>query len=136
MSNLTIDVNVNPNGVASPTQTKVTTTPESEQTAQRTASNPIKIAAISSIAQRGLNLATANIGAYTGSGSLQRRVQFATQVANIGITTMLNPIAGAVAAATQLTSAGIQLAIENRNTESEIRYNQTLRSATFNNSRR
>lgn len=136
MSNLTIDVNVNPNGVASPTQTKVTTTPESEQTAQRTGGNAVKIAAISSIAQRGLNLATANIGAYTGSGSLQRRIQLGTRIANLGITTMLNPVAGGIAAATQLASAGFQLAIENRNTESQIQYQQTLRSATFNNSRR
>ncbi len=134
--NLSIDVNVNPNGVASPTETRVTEQPESTKSTQRTMGNAAVVAGISRVAQQSLRLATSNIGAITGSKTLQRQIQNATMIANLGVTAMLNPLAAGVMITSQLASKAIQIGIENRNTEADIRYNQILRSTTYNNSRR
>jgi hypothetical protein len=134
--NLSIDVNVNPNGVASPTETRVTEQPESTKSTQRTMGNAAVVAGISRVAQQSLRLATSNIGAITGSKTLQRQIQGVTMVANLGVTAMLNPLAAGVMITGQLASKAIQISIENRNTEADIRYNQILRSTTYNNSRR
>jgi hypothetical protein len=57
-------------------------------------------------------------------------------IANLGVTAMLNPLAAGVMITSQLASKAIQISIENRNTEADIRYNQILRSTTYKNSRR
>jgi hypothetical protein len=133
---LRIDVNVNPNGVASPTQTRITETPESTSIQNRTLGNAAVIGAITTVAQRSLRLATANIGELTGSRSLQRNIQTTSRLANLGIVAKINPTAAVVLVATQLATFGISQAIENRNLEADIRYQQQLRGATHNNGRR
>jgi len=133
---LSINVNVNPNGQASPTQTRITESTESSQAAQRVSSNGITGAAIFSIARRSVALATSNVGEWTGSRTLQRRLQFGIQISNIGLIAIKNPVAAGVLLAVQVASQGISTNIENRNLEADIRYNQAVRSATFNNSRR
>ncbi len=133
---LSINVNVNPNGQASPTQTRITESTESSQAAQRVSSNGITGAAIFSIARRSVALATSNVGEWTGSRTLQRRLQFGIQISNIGLIAIKNPVAAGVLLAVQVASQGISTGIENRNLEADIRYNQAVRSATFNNSRR
>jgi hypothetical protein len=132
---LNINVNVNPNGVASPTQTRVTETPQSSEIKQRTARNGIATAAIISVAQRGLNLAMANVGEITGSRTLQRKLQFGSSLATFGIAAMVNPYAAAALAATQLASKGVELAVRSRDTAAEIEYNQALRNTRHNNGR-
>jgi len=134
--NLSINVNVNPNGVESPTQTRITESTESSQAEKRTANNGITNAAIYTTARRGIALATANIGEVTGSRSLQRRLQFGTQLGNLAIIAKSNPKSAAILFAVQTVGQAAGNFIENRNLESNIRYNQTLRNATFNNSRR
>ena len=136
MSNLTIDVNVNPNGVASPTQTKITTTPESEQSAQRTSGNAIQSAAIISVVQRGARIGTANIGELTGNKSLQRNAQFVTGIATLGILGVKNPLAALTLVGFQLGQTAIQSSIQNRNIEIQRDYNRQVRLATHNSSRR
>jgi len=133
---LSINVNVNPNGQASPTQTRITESTESSQAAQRVSTNGITGAAIFSIARRSVALATSNVGEWTGSRTLQRRLQFGIQISNIGLIAIKNPVAAGVLLAVQVASQGISTNIENRNLEADIRYNQAVRSATFNNSRR
>ena len=133
---LSINVNVNPNGQASPTQTRITESTESSQAAQRVSTNGITGAAIFSIARRSVALATSNVGEWTGSRTLQRRLQFGIQISNIGLIAIKNPVAAGVLLAVQVASQGISTGIENRNLEADIRYNQAVRSATFNNSRR
>jgi hypothetical protein len=133
---LRIDVNVNPNGVASPTQTRVTETPEATSIQNRTVGNAAVVGAISSVAQRGIRIAAANIGELTGSRTLQRNIQATSRIATLGTTALINPLAAGVLAATQLATFSISQAIENRNLESDIRYQQQLRGATHNNGRR
>jgi hypothetical protein len=133
---LSINVNVNPNGVASPTQTRLTESTESTQAAQRVSNNGITGAAVFNIARRSVALASANVGEWTGSRSLQRRIQFGVQVSNIGLIALTNPVAAVTLLAVQTVSQGIAINIENRNLEADIRYNQAVRSATYNNSRR
>jgi hypothetical protein len=133
---LSINVNVNPNGVASPTQTRITQPPESTEIANRTFQNAALAGAIASTARRSLSIGIANIGELTGSRSTQRAVQATNQIATLGLVALKNPIAGIALAVTQATTFAISTGIENRNLEADIRYQQTLRSATHNNSRR
>ncbi len=134
--NLSINVNVNPNGQASPTETRISEATETTKAAERSVTSGITGAAIFSVARRGIALATANIGEVTGSRSLQRRLQFGTQLGNLAIIAKSNPKSAAILFAVQTVGQAAGNFIENRNLESNIRYNQTLRSATFNNSRR
>jgi hypothetical protein len=133
---LSINVNVNPNGAASPTQTRITESTESTQIANRTFQNAALAGAIASTARRSLSLAVANIGELTGSRSTQRAVQTTNQLATLGLVTLKNPIAGIALAATQAATFSVSTYIENRNLEADIRYQQQLRSATHNNGRR
>ena len=133
---LRIDVNVNPNGVASPTQTKVTETPQSTEIQNRTSGNAIQGAAITSLVQRGARIGTANIGELTGNKSLQRNAQFATGIATLGILGIKNPLAALTLAGFQLGQTAIQASIQNRNIEIQRDYNRQVRLATHNNSRR
>jgi hypothetical protein len=133
---LSINVNVNPNGAASPTQTRITQPPESTEIANRTFQNAALAGAIASTARRSLSIGIANIGELTGSRSTQRAVQATNQIATLGLVALKNPIAGIALAVTQATTFAISTGIENRNLEADIRYQQTLRSATHNNSRR
>jgi hypothetical protein len=70
---LRIDVNVNPNGVASPTQTRTTETPEANQIQNRTAGNYVAASAIVSLVQRGISRAASNIGELTGNSTAARK---------------------------------------------------------------
>jgi hypothetical protein len=134
--NLSINVNVNPNGVESPTQTRITESTESSQAEKRTSNNGITNAAIYTIARRSIALATSNIGEWTGSRTLQRRLQFGNRIANIGLIALKNPYTAGLLVATQIASGAIQRGLENRDIDTTIRYNQAVRSATYNNSRR
>lgn len=136
MSNLTIDVNVNPNGAASPTQTKTSTTPESKQIEQRTTRNPIASAAVFSVVQRGIGLAAANIGAITGNRTAARKTAAAGQLIALGAMAITNPIGAGITATMQVTMASMQVVLENRNVQNEANYNRALRTATYNNGRK
>jgi hypothetical protein len=133
---LSINVNVNPNGQPSPTQTRITQPPESTEIANRTLNNPAVAGVAISIAQRSLRIATANIGELTGSRTLQRDAQRATALIGLGLVAKSNPVSAGILATTQAVNFAISTSFENRNLESTIRYQQTLRSATHNNSRR
>jgi len=133
---LAINVNVNPNGAAAATQTKVTETPESTQIQRRTINNAAVVGAVVSVAQRGIQLATSNIGQLTGSRTLQRNIQATSRIVTLGATAVVNPVAALVLAATQAASFAVSTGIENRNIRSDIGYQQQLRSATYNNGRR
>jgi hypothetical protein len=135
-SNLVIDVNVNPNGAASPTQTKTSTTPESNQIQKRTQNNPIASAAIFSVVQRGIGIAAANIGAITGNRTVARKTAAAGQLIALGAMAITNPIGAGITATMQVTLASMQIAIENRNVQNEANYNRALRTATYNNGRK
>lgn len=133
---LSIDVNVNPNGVAGPTQTRITETPQSTDIANRTARNAAVTAAIVQTAQRGLNIGLANIGELTGNKRLQRNLQTASSLAVLGILAIKNPLTAAAFAAVDVGNAAISRAIQNRNQQLQVDYNRQLRLATFNNGRR
>ena len=135
-SNLTIDVNVNPNGVASPTETKTTETPESKEIQQRTAKNYIAGSAILSVAQRGLSVAASNIGEVTGNRTAARKASAAGRLIALSYAAATNPAVALGAITTQLGIQLFQTAIENRNVANEANYNRTLRTATYNNGRK
>jgi hypothetical protein len=135
-SNLTIDVNVNPNGVASPTQTKISETPESNQIESRTAKNYIATSAILSVVQRGIGVAASNIGAVTGNRTAARKASAAGRLIALTYAAATNPAVGLVAISTQLGTQLFQTAIENRNVQNEANYNRALRTATYNNGRK
>lgn len=133
---LSINVNVNPNGVASPTQTQITETPQSTDIRNRTATNPAVAAVVVQAAQRGLSLATANIGELTGNKTLQRNIQAATSIGVLGILAVKNPLTAAAYAAFDVGSAAVTAAITNRNLNIQRDYNRQVRQAVHNNSRR
>jgi len=133
---LAINVNVNPNGVASPTETRTTETPQSTEIQGRTATNAIKGALILSVAQRGVRIATSNIGELTGNKSAQRNAQAVGNLVTLGVVALKNPVAASVLAATQVGQAAIGSAIENRNVQIQRDYNRQIRQATHNNNRR
>jgi hypothetical protein len=135
-SNLTIDVNVNPNGVASPTQTKISESPESNKIQQRTAGNAIQSAAIISVVQRGARIGIANIGELTGNKSLQRNAAFVSNAATLGLLAIKNPLAALTLATLQVGQAAISAGINNRNVAIQRDYNRQVRLATHNNNRR
>jgi hypothetical protein len=72
---LRIDVNVNPNGVASPTQTRTTETPEANQIQNRTAGNAMwkRLLHCSQLVQRGISRASSNIGELTGNSTAAKK---------------------------------------------------------------
>lgn len=133
---LSIDVNVNPNGVSSPTQTRVTETPQATDIRNRTAQNAAVAAVVVQAAQRGLNLATAQIGELTGNKTLQRNIQTAGSLATLGILALKSPLTAAAFAAFDVGSAAVTTAIQNRNQQIQRDYNRQLRQATHNNGRR
>jgi hypothetical protein len=133
---LSINVNVNPNGAASPTQTRITEAPESNQIANRTLQNAATVGAITTVARRSLSLAVANIGEFTGSQSAQRNAQRGVALLTFGLIAKSNPVSASILAVTQAATFAVSTGIENRNLESDIRYQQQLRSATHNNGRR
>ena len=133
---LSINVNVNPNGAASPTQTRITQAPESNEIQNRTAGNAIQSAAIISVVQRGARIATSNIGELTGNKSLERNARFISTAVTFGLVAKTNVVAAATLAAVQLSQAAIQSSITNRNIEIQRDYNRQVRLATHNNSRR
>jgi hypothetical protein len=133
---LSINVNVNPNGAASPTQTRVTEAPESTEIQNRTAGNAIQAAAIISVVQRGARIATSNIGELTGNKSLERNARFVSNIATLGLLGFKNPVAALALATFQIGQAAAQASITNRNIEIQRDYNRQVRLATHNNSRR
>lgn len=134
--NLSINVNVNPNGAASPTQTRLTQAPESNEIQNRTAGNAIQSAAIISVVQRGARIATSNIGELTGNKSLERNARFVSNAVTFGLVAKTNVGAALTLAAVQLSQAAIQSSITNRNIGIQRDYNRQVRLATHNNSRR
>lgn len=135
-SNLTIDVNVNPNGVGSPTETKISETPENAKIEQRTAKNYIAGSAILSVAQRGISLASSNIGDITGNRTAARKASAAGRIIALTYAGFTNPVVALFAISTQLGTQILQTSIENRNVQNEANYNRTLRTATYNNGRK
>ena len=133
---LNINVNVNPNGVATPTQARVTEAPVSTDIRNRTATNAAVTAVVLQAAQRGLSLATAQIGELTGNKTLQRNIQTATSIGTLGIVAIKNPLTAAAFAAFDIGSAAVTTAITNRNQQIQRDYNRQVRQAVHNNSRR
>lgn len=133
---LSIDVNVNPNGVSSPTQTRVTETPQATDIRNRTAQNAAVTAVVVQAAQRGLSLATAQIGELTGNKTLQRNIQTASSIGVLGILAVKNPLTAAAFAAFDVGSAAVTAAITNRNQQIQRDYNRQLRLSTYNSGRK
>ena len=133
---LNINVNVNPNGVASPTQTRITEAPQATDIQNRTATNAAVAAVIVQAAQRGLSIATAQIGELTGNKTLQRNIQTATSIGVLGILAVKNPLTAAAFAAFDIGSAAVTTAITNRNQQIQRDYNRQVRQSVHNNSRR
>lgn len=133
---LSINVNINPNGVASPTETKVTPTPQQTQFEPKGLDSSIKAAAIVGIAQRGIGIAAANIGQLTGNSSAQRKTAALGRVVALGYAAFVNPAVAGAALAFQVGTDAVQRAIENRNVANEVEYNRILRTATYNNGRK
>jgi hypothetical protein len=133
---LNINVNVNPNGVASPTQTRVTASPQVNEIDNRSKGNAVSAAAIISVAQRGVSIGISNIGELTGNKSLQRNAQFAANLATLGIAGFVNPAAAVSLAVFQLGQTAISATITNRNLNIQRDYNRQVRQAVHNNSRR
>ena len=133
---LSINVNVNPNGAASPTQVQPTQTPELTSADNRTKGNAVAGAAMLSIVQRGTSLAIANIGELTGSKTAQRNAQRAASIATLGYAAATNPASAVLLVTAQLSSAAIQNGIQNRNQQLQVDYNRTLKQNLYNNNRR
>jgi hypothetical protein len=93
---LRIDVNVNPNGVASPTQTKTTETPVANQIQNRTAKNYVEAAAILSIIQRSIGRASSNIGELTGNSTAARKTASAARIITLTYAGFTNPISAGI----------------------------------------
>jgi hypothetical protein len=134
--NLTIDVNVNPNGVASATETKLSESSESNKIQQRASKNTIQTAAIISVIQRGANIGIANIGELTGNKSLQRNAAFISNAATLSLMAIKNPAAALTMATLQVGQAAISAGIANRNLAIQRDYNRQVRLATHKNNRR
>lgn len=133
---LSINVNVNPNGTASATQTRITEPPEATDIRNRTAGNAAVAAVIAQAAQRGLSIATAQIGELTGNKTLQRNIQTATSIGTLGILAVKNPLTAAAFAAFDIGNAAVTTAITNRNQQIQRDYNRQVRQSVHNNSRR
>jgi hypothetical protein len=133
---LRIDVNVNPNGVASPTQTKTTETPVANQIQNRTAKNYVEAAAILSIIQRSIGRASSNIGELTGNSTAARKTASAGRIVALTYAASINPGAALLTLGTQIATQAVQRSIENRNVANEAEYNRILRTATYNSGRK
>jgi hypothetical protein len=133
---LSINVNVNPNGVPTATQTRISEPTIATENNARGLNSSIKAGAVIAVAQRGLSIASSNIGELTGSRSKARKTAAVGQVAALGYAFATNPAIGAAALAFQLGTSAVQRAVENRNVQNEVEYNRTLRTATYNNGRK
>lgn len=133
---LSINVNVNPNGVSSPTQTKVTESPIITENQPKGLDSTIKAGAIIAVAQRGLGIAASNIGELTGNRNAARKTAAIGQLVSLGYAAAINPVLAAGALAFQVGTAATQRALENRNVQNEVQYNRQLRTATYNNGRK
>ncbi len=133
---LAINVNVNPNGVASPTQTRTTETPQSKEIEQRTTKNNIATTAIISIAQRGISAAASNIGQVTGNRSAARKAAAIGRLVTLTYAASVNPLAAGFLFATQFANQQLQTGLENRSVANEAEYNRILRTANYNNGRK
>ena len=134
---LVIQVNVNPNSAQGPTETQETTNVVSQTAVSKgTAMGMQAKQAMSFVARNAQNFALSNIGELTGNASLERRLQSANQLMNIGAIAAANPAMGIAMLATQVGISAATTAIENRNQVIENEYNKKLKVNTYNNNRR
>lgn len=134
---LVIQVNVNPNSAQGPTETQETTNVVSQTAITKgTAMGMQAKQAMSFVARNAQNFALSNIGELTGNASLERRMQSANQLMNIGAIAAGNPAMGIAMVATQIGISAASTAIENRNQIIENQYNRKLKVNTYNNNRR
>jgi hypothetical protein len=134
---LVIQVNVNPNSAQGPTETQETTNVVSQTAVSKgTAMGMQAKQAMSFVARNAQNFALSNIGELTGNASLERRLQSANQLMNIGAIAAANPAMGIAMLATQVGISAATTAIENRNQVIENEYNRKLKVNTYNNNRR
>lgn len=134
---LVIQVNVNPNSAQGPTETQETTNVVTQTAVSKgTAMGMQAKQAMSFVARNAQNFALSNIGELTGNASLERRMQSANQLMNIGAISAANPVLGIAMLATQVGISAATTAIENRNQVIENEYNRKLKVNTYNNNRR
>ena len=119
--NLTIDVNINPNGQPSTTATQI-------EEAPNPASNPTnlrKLAAIGLVANAGRQVAMSTlgqIGAITGNSQTQRKINRLATLSGIAGTFAINPFVGALTLATSLGTEAINVGISVRNENNSAEY--------------
>jgi hypothetical protein len=134
---LVIQVNVNPTTAQGPTETRETTNVVQQQAISRGAVIAEQSKQAMGIVMRNsYNFALMNIGELTGNRKLQRQLQSANFLFNIGAIAKINPAVGLAMATFQLASSAAQTAIENRNLNIQIEYNKQLQVNNYNNSRR
>ncbi len=134
---LVIQVNVNPQTASGPTETRETTNVVQQQAISRgTVAMQQAKQGMDLVARNGYNFALMNIGELTGNRKLQRQIQSANFLFNIGAIAKINPGVAVAMAGIQLASSAAQTAIENRNLNIQIEYNKQLQVNNYNNNRR
>jgi hypothetical protein len=134
---LVIQVNVNPTGAQGPTETRETTNVVQQQAISRgTVAMQQAKQGMDLVARNAFNFGLMNIGELTGNRKLQRQIQSANFLFNIGAIAKINPGVAIAMAGIQLASSAAQTAIENRNLQIEIDYKRQLQVNNYNNNRR
>ena len=134
---LVIQVNINPQTSAGPTETRETTNVVQQQAISRgTVAVQQAKQGMELVLRNSYNFALMNIGELTGNRRLQRQLQAGNFLFNIGAIAKINPGVAVAMAAVQLGSSAMQTAIENRNLSIQIDYNKQLKFNNYNNNRR
>lgn len=134
---LVIQVNVNPSTSQGPTETRETTNIVQQQAVTRgtVAMTQIK-QSMDLVGRNAYNFALSNVGELTGNRRLQRQLQSANFLFNLGAIAKINPFIAVSMAAVQLGSSALQTTIENRNLGIQIDYQKQLQVNNYNNNRR
>jgi hypothetical protein len=134
---LVIQVNINPQTSAGPTETRETTNVVQQQAISRgTVAMQQAKQGMDLVGRNAYNFALMNVGELTGNRRLQRQLQAGNFLFNIAAIAKINPGVAVAMAGIQLASSAAQTAIENRNLNIQIEYNKQLQVNNYNNNRR
>jgi hypothetical protein len=137
MADLVLDVNINPEGAASVTETNPTTTnPQAKENKKKTDKGLIESGLLFASARNIAMTTIGSIGDITGSKELQRNIQTSMNAMAIGYAAMVNPGAAALYLATEFAGAGIKQSVMVQNQRVQIAYHRKILENTYSNNRR
>lgn len=139
-TNLTIDVNINPNGQPNNTSSEINQVPAitsnnnlSQQ--NRQTKNLANLALIGGAVKNVASSTLGQVGAITGNATLQRRIDTISKAFGFGFAIQLNPLIGGLFVATSLANSSISQIVQVRNANLQADYNRSIRGNAYNQGR-